>query len=116
VSPEAAGRPTGFTCPTCGGPLRETREPPAWEFRCRIGHGFSGGGLLAGHASARLASLEHARARLSEGAALKRHLAEDARQVGRDHTAARLEEEAARLDAQLQALEALEALGPGGPW
>ena len=112
MSADEPGPSTQFTCPTCGGPLSETRPPPRWvEFRCRIGHGFSGGGLLAAHARARIESLEHARARLSEGAALKRHLAVRARELGHVDTAAQLEEEALRLDAQLASFA---GFGPGG--
>lgn len=49
VAPESVqlGRPSPLSCPQCGGVLNEVREEGSTRFRCQIGHGFTGEGLLA---------------------------------------------------------------------
>lgn len=44
---EAEGKPSGFTCPECGGALWESPEDGLVHFRCRTGHAFSPESLLA---------------------------------------------------------------------
>lgn len=103
---------TGLTCPTCGGAIWELRDEQAkLVFRCRIQHTFSMGGLLAAHAIVRTTSFEAARQKLAEGAALKRHLAARAREMGHPLAAAQLETEAARLEAGGAALDSVRQAG-----
>jgi two-component system chemotaxis response regulator CheB len=42
-----SGKPSGFTCPLCGGALWQTEEGIYEHFRCRTGHAFSPDSLLA---------------------------------------------------------------------
>lgn len=42
-----AARPLSFSCPSCGGVLFELNGKPAPRFRCRVGHAWSPGSLVA---------------------------------------------------------------------
>jgi two-component system chemotaxis response regulator CheB len=74
------GTPSSFTCPECGGVLREVQENGVSRFECHVGHAYSIETLARGQAE----SLEHALwialRSLEEGAALRRSMAEKARQ------------------------------------
>ncbi len=41
------GRPSGLSCPQCGGVLNEIVEAGATRFRCQVGHAFTAEGLVA---------------------------------------------------------------------
>ncbi len=43
------GKGSGYSCPECGGVLRELDDPALLRFRCRVGHSFSIDGLRAEH-------------------------------------------------------------------
>ena len=40
------GTPSGFACPDCGGALWRLRRMSCLRYRCRVGHAWSGAGLL----------------------------------------------------------------------
>jgi two-component system chemotaxis response regulator CheB len=42
------GELAGLVCPECGGPLWELRDGELLRYRCRLGHGFTGEGVLDG--------------------------------------------------------------------
>src|SRR5262249_13077092 len=52
----AQGAPTSFTCPECGGTLRESVENGLSRFKCHVGHAYSIDALAEGQSE----SLEHA--------------------------------------------------------
>ncbi len=102
------GVPSGFSCPDCHGVLwaMPGRMP---RFRCRTGHDFSGGALLAAQKSQQEAALWAALRRAEECAELARRLEAEAKQRGHRHSARDFAESAARAEAQARAISA--ALG-----
>jgi two-component system, chemotaxis family, protein-glutamate methylesterase/glutaminase len=40
------GQPSGYTCPSCGGPLWRLRTQAGDRYRCRVGHGYSKASLF----------------------------------------------------------------------
>ena len=80
------GRPTGFSCPRCGGVLGEVSEGGALRLRCRTGHSTTPEELAHAKAAAVEDALWAAVRALNEKAAINRRLAERAsrRQDGGD--------------------------------
>lgn len=70
-----AGHPSGFTCPECGGALFETSSGQgSIHFRCRTGHAYSPGSLVAKQSTSLEAALWAAIRALEERAALARRI------------------------------------------
>lgn len=68
------GRPSGFTCPDCGGGLWETQSDDLVRLRCRTGHAFSPESLVTSQAQALEAALWAAVRSLEETASLARRM------------------------------------------
>jgi two-component system chemotaxis response regulator CheB len=84
---EASGVPSGLTCPECGGVL--WAEPESESMHCRVGHRY-GLDALWNHKNLSVEQSGWAAVRaLQEDASLAEHLAERAREIGSQHTAAR---------------------------
>jgi two-component system chemotaxis response regulator CheB len=104
------GKESPFSCPTCGGVLRQTPsagEDDAPRFRCRVGHAFGADSLLHAQSETLDDALWVALRALQERAELSTRLAERMRQRGHDQLAARNEsqrEEAERAAAALREL------------
>jgi two-component system chemotaxis response regulator CheB len=99
IEGDKPGAPSPFGCPDCGGVLWELRkgDSPQGElirFRCRVGHAYSAGSLLAKQAETLEAALWAALRALEESAALARGVAERTRKRGRGLAAARFDEQA----------------------
>ena len=98
-------RPVAFTCPECGGALRETGGGAVKQYRCHIGHRFAAEEVLTGQLEAVDHAVGVAVRVLNERIELCRHMAENARLGGRtmgiDHWR-RLEKEAEEELAVLQ--------------
>jgi two-component system, chemotaxis family, protein-glutamate methylesterase/glutaminase len=92
------GKLSGLTCPECDRALSELHDRGLVQFRCRAGHAFSAGWLLAEQSEALQAELLVALRTLKEQDALARWLTGWAR--GRGDTAAE-----ARFDEQARAAE-----------
>ena len=113
------GVSSGYVCPRCGGGLWERRDGDgASVYACRIGHAFSAEQLWIEHCAARNRAIGAAARSVVENAAVARALAEQARALGREALAARLEQEAAseehyvgQLLAMIEGLEVND--GPG---
>ncbi len=76
---EAGARPSGFTCPLCGGSLWHNEEGHHEHFRCRTGHAFSPESLFALQSKSTEAALWEALRALEENAALSGRLARQTR-------------------------------------
>jgi two-component system chemotaxis response regulator CheB len=88
------GTPSGFAWPYCGGALWELYDGELIRFRCRVGHAWSGNGLLAEQAEALETALWTALRALEERAALSTRLAQRLRERGPARSAERFEEQA----------------------
>jgi two-component system chemotaxis response regulator CheB len=86
------GPPTGFTCPECSGALWEQAEGGQTRYRCRVGHAYSEGALLAGQAASVEAAMWAALEVLEERAELLRRVAK--RSAAQPKSAERFEQAA----------------------
>jgi two-component system chemotaxis response regulator CheB len=92
------GPPSPFTCPECGGALWELRDGGLVRFQCHVGHGFSSESLVAAQSDALEAALWAALRALEESAALRRRMADRARERGMTTIARSYEEHAEESD------------------
>lgn len=106
---------TGYVCPRCGGVLsHRTNGGGSDGYRCRIGHTFTPEQLWIEHSAMRNRALGAAARALAENADLARALGEQAKTLGNDMLAARLEEEARSEERHIgQILTMLEEAGAG---
>ena len=102
------GNPSGFACPGCGGSLWEFQEGNLLRFRCRTGHAYSSGTLLAEQSEALEEALWVALRALEENSALAARLADKARDRQHTKSAERFDEQS--QDAQKRANVIREAL------
>lgn len=84
-----SARPSGFSCPSCQGVLFMVNGEPAPRYRCRVGHAWSPGSLVAEQTVGVEEALWAALRALEENAAMHLRLAEAAEQRER-HRAATL--------------------------
>jgi len=99
------GRPTGFVCPECNGPLWETKTGLSVQFRCHVGHAYSPDSLLADHADGLERALWSAVRTFDEQAALLRRLGE--RRFQSQTYGANLEERAEKFERDADAIRKL---------
>jgi two-component system chemotaxis response regulator CheB len=85
VEPKA-GRPVGFVCPECQGPLWEFDDGKLVRFQCLVGHRYSLESLLDAHADELESALWVALRGIEERINLQRHLAEQSKASGRTHS------------------------------
>jgi two-component system chemotaxis response regulator CheB len=78
-----SARPSGFSCPSCQGALFELDGEPAPRYRCRVGHAWSPGTLVAEQTLTMEEALWVALRALEENAAINLRLAAVAGQRGR---------------------------------
>jgi two-component system chemotaxis response regulator CheB len=86
---ERRGEPSGYSCPDCSGVLFVQSEDPVLRFRCRIGHSWTGDGLVAEQDLTVETALWSAVRTLQEKAELSERLAhralDDGRRVSANH-------------------------------
>ena len=85
---EPDGLPSEFSCPECGGVLREANVRGVPRFRCRGGHGYTAESLLSGQTAALETALWAAVRALEEQAVTAGRLAMRAHDLGSGRSAA----------------------------
>lgn len=96
-SSDRPGTPSPFACPECAGVLWELNEGGVLRFRCRTGHAYSVGTLLAEQAEAVEDALWSALRALEEKAALAKRMADRARDRASLFSAKHFEEQSQDL-------------------
>jgi two-component system, chemotaxis family, protein-glutamate methylesterase/glutaminase len=89
-----ANRPSGISCPDCGGTVWQFRNGELTHFQCRVGHRYSPESILAQHRDTLERTLWAAVRMLEEQASLARELANLARQSPTSERVEGLESEA----------------------
>jgi two-component system chemotaxis response regulator CheB len=110
------GRPSGFSCPECGGVLWEIMDASPERVECRVGHSYSLESLLADEGAAVEDALWSALRALEEQASLARRLEARARERGQRQSEARFGEQRAAAEARSAVLRtALEQAERAAP-
>jgi two-component system, chemotaxis family, protein-glutamate methylesterase/glutaminase len=110
---EAPGRPSAFSCPACGGVLREVESDDLLRFRCRVGHAYTADGVLDGQEESVEAALWTALRALQERAELSDRLAERVGTAGAERSRRRFAAVAEEARAQAETIRRVLA-GPDG--
>ncbi|MBV8148618.1 MAG: chemotaxis protein CheB [Candidatus Eremiobacteraeota bacterium] len=99
------GMPSMFSCPDCGGTLWELDDEAVLRYRCRTGHAYNPGTMLASQGRAVETALWSALRALGERRSLLLKLARQAGLRGHHHATTHLERQAADLLVQMRPLE-----------
>src|SRR5262249_46129530 len=67
--------PAAFTCPECGGALRDASREGVVRFQCHVGHAYNADSLLTEHTAMLERALFTALRTLEEAASLRREMA-----------------------------------------
>jgi two-component system chemotaxis response regulator CheB len=108
---ERRGQPSVFTCPECGGVLWQVDEEGPPQFRCHIGHGYTGEYLSQQKVELVEKSIWYVMRSLKELMFLSVELATHARNAGDPTAAKHFEMQSRHAERQLSRLEQ-ELLGP----
>lgn len=110
---EAPGEPSPYSCPECGGVLREVEDGDLLRFRCRVGHAYTADGVLEGQNGSIETALWTALRALQERAALSDRLAERVGSAGAERSRERFQALAEEARAQAETIRRVLA-GPDG--
>ncbi len=89
--------PSVFICPDCGGTLWETEETGVLQYRCHVGHAYTGEALVSLQAEVLEHAMWTALRTLEDGAALRQRMEEHARERGLTYLADRYAEQRAEF-------------------
>lgn len=98
VQGERHARTSIFVCPECGGTLWQAESGPLLQFRCHVGHAYTGNGLVEMQSQVLENSLWFAVRTMIDKSLLLRQLAQSARQRGDAGMAEQLDREAGQTD------------------
>ncbi len=101
------GVPSSFSCPDCGGVLREVEDGTTPRFRCRTGHAYSAQSLLESQAETVEEALYTAVRALEERADLAERLARSAGSTGRSYSQSHFRQRAAGARSSVEVLRRL---------
>lgn len=105
-------RPVAFTCPECGGALRETGSLAVKQYRCHIGHQFGPDEIAAGQRGRVEEAVELAARLLNERIELCRQMSDNARANGRSFGVAHWTQLRREAEQQLAVLRRFLAEAP----
>jgi two-component system chemotaxis response regulator CheB len=105
-TPDPPGDPVGLGCPQCGGSLFSIEDRTLVSYRCRVGHSWSSGSLLAEQSEALESALWMALRTLEDRAALCRRSEGSAFERGHERVAARFRSQAAEAESSARVLRA----------
>jgi two-component system chemotaxis response regulator CheB len=112
---ERLGPTSQYSCPQCGGLLRQINDDPVIRFRCQTGHGFTARSLLVEQNDATERALWAAIRVLEERSLMLGRMASAEMERGRTRTAPAYEREAADARTHANALRELLLGLSGGP-
>jgi two-component system chemotaxis response regulator CheB len=101
------GTPSDFSCPDCGGVLRQIDDNKMLRFRCRVGHGLSGSTLLAAQSDNVEQALWSALRALEEKAEMARKLKDYSLSRNFKSAPKKFNEEARKLEANASVIRKL---------
>jgi two-component system chemotaxis response regulator CheB len=104
---EEPSPPFAFSCPECGGVLREVDDRKTLRFRCRVGHALTGQVLLSAQSDKVEEALWTALRVIEEKAVLARKLRDGAAALNFTSAPKKFDDEAQRLDAHAQVIRQL---------
>jgi two-component system, chemotaxis family, protein-glutamate methylesterase/glutaminase len=105
--PTHPGELVAFSCPDCGGTLRETEAGGTTSYRCRVGHAYTLESLLARHGETVERALWTAYRALEERAAMARRVARRLADRGRSESAGRFERRAGIAESEADDLKSI---------
>jgi two-component system chemotaxis response regulator CheB len=98
---------TSISCPDCGGPMRKKTIADYYQYRCHVGHAYTGKWLLSAQKRVSEEVLWSAVRMLEERAQVERELAENERKAGHEGEAARLMKRAEESNDHARAVQEL---------
>jgi hypothetical protein len=96
-----------FSCPECGGPLREKQNAEILRYRCHTGHAYTARTLLSHQSEAVEYALWRAVSVMEERANMLMNMARRERERGRNRSAAIYEERASEIRTHAQSIKEL---------
>jgi two-component system chemotaxis response regulator CheB len=103
------GQPSSYSCPACGGVLRELDDAELLRFRCRVGHAYSAESVVDGQAESVETALWTALRALLDRAQLCDRLAERVGEAGASRSRERFAAFAAEAREQAETIRSLLA-------
>lgn len=110
---DAAGNPSPYSCPECGGVLWELKDAQLGRFRCRVGHAYNPDSLTAEQAAVVEQSLWTALRALEEQAGVKRRMADRFKRQGQQVVADQIDRRVRELEEHSQRIRELLFVGVG---
>lgn len=98
------GKPSGYSCPECGGVLWELHDDNLLRFRCRVGHAYSAESLLDNQNEVLEEALWSALRGLKERGVLAQRMAKRSREQGHNLTAQRFEAQAEEAEQHAEVI------------
>jgi two-component system chemotaxis response regulator CheB len=107
IHDQESGAPSNFSCPDCGGVLRQLEDNKMLRFRCRVGHALSSPSLLAAQSDNVEQALWSALRALEEKAELAQKMNEYSLSRGLKMAAPNFEKDAKKLAADADVVRGL---------
>lgn len=108
VSPEGTAESSvSYTCPECGGPLRDVDGGQVPYYRCKVGHAYSPESALRAQRDVVENSLWAAVVSLEQQAEMSRRLSKSAQEAGRKHSALHFQSRAENAERHAEVVRSI---------